>query len=70
MSAVARTEQYLTYFDNHVDTCKGAIGSALAASSAIGSFASGYVSDQCGPQYAIWFPCIFWLVGTVIQTTI
>ncbi|BDD59670.1 hypothetical protein MPDQ_001752 [Monascus purpureus] len=41
MSAAARTEQHPTYFDNPVDTCQGTIGSALAASSVIGSFASG-----------------------------
>ena len=48
MSAVVGTEQYLTFFDNPTGALQGAIGSALAAGSVVGSLMAGPISDKIG----------------------
>ncbi|EDU39939.1 high affinity glucose transporter [Pyrenophora tritici-repentis Pt-1C-BFP] len=46
---------------------QGAIGSALAAGSILGSVMAGPISDKFGRRDALLFACIWWLVGTAIQ---
>lgn len=70
MSAVVGTNQYLEFFDNPTGARQGAIGSALAAGSVLGSALAGYVSDKIGRRDAIWWSCTFWMAGTVIQTAV
>ncbi|KAJ4248814.1 hypothetical protein NW762_012652 [Fusarium torreyae] len=70
MSAVVGTNQYLEFFDNPTGARQGAIGSALAAGSVLGSASAGYVSDKIGRRDAIWWSCIFWIAGTIIQTAV
>ncbi|KAJ5114151.1 sugar transporter [Penicillium angulare] len=70
MSAVVGTDQYLTFFDNPTGVLQGAIGSALAAGSIVGSACSGYFSDWLGRRDAIWYSCVFWLIGTALQTAV
>ncbi|KAK3385571.1 general substrate transporter [Podospora didyma] len=67
MSAIVVTDQYLSYFNNPSGVIQGAIGSALAAGSVIGSAVAGPISDKIGRRDAIMFACIFWLVGTSVQ---
>jgi len=55
------------YFDNPAGVVQGAIGSALAAGSVIGSVIAGPVSDKIGRRDSIMFACLWWLVGTAIQ---
>jgi MFS family permease len=56
-----------TYFNNPNGVAQGAIGSALAAGSVIGSLFAGYVSDKWGRRLALAFACLWWLLGTAIQ---
>jgi len=58
---------YSDYFDNPAGVVQGAIGSALAAGSVIGSVIAGPVSDKIGRRDSIMFACLWWLVGTAIQ---
>lgn len=46
---------------------QGAIGSALAAGSVLGSAVAGPLSDRYGRRDSIMFACVFWLVGTAVQ---
>ncbi|KAF2146382.1 uncharacterized protein K452DRAFT_341028 [Aplosporella prunicola CBS 121167] len=67
MSAIIGTDQYLDYFDNPHGVTQGGINSALAAGSVVGSLISGFISDKWGRRGAIFFACLWWLVGTAIQ---
>lgn len=68
MSAIVGTNQYIEYFNNPHGVQQGAIGSALAAGSVVGSVIAGPISDFMGRRDSIAFACIFWLIGTAIQT--
>lgn len=48
MAAIVTTEQYIDYFDNPSGVKQGAIGSALAAGSVLGSLIAGPISDKWG----------------------
>jgi MFS family permease len=55
------------YFDNPSGVVQGAIGSALAAGSVVGSAMAGPISDKFGRRDALVFACLWWLVGTAVQ---
>lgn len=67
MSAIVVTDQYIEFFHNPSGLIQGAIGSALAAGSVVGSAVAGPISDKIGRRDAIMFACIFWLIGTSVQ---
>ncbi|KAL1893233.1 hypothetical protein Cpir12675_004211 [Ceratocystis pirilliformis] len=67
MSAIVITDQYMDYFDNPHGVVQGAIGSALAAGSVVGSLMAGPISDRWGRRDSIFFACFWWLAGTAIQ---
>jgi MFS family permease len=67
MSAIVGTKQYVDYFDNPHGIIQGAIGSALAAGSVIGSIMAGPLSDWKGRRDSIFIACFFWLAGTSVQ---
>ncbi|KAL9054684.1 MAG: hypothetical protein Q9206_003445 [Seirophora lacunosa] len=67
MSAIIGTEQYVDYFNNPHGIIQGAIGSSLAAGSVIGALFAGPLSDRIGRRDAIFFACLWWLLGTAIQ---
>lgn len=67
MSAIIGTNQYIDFFDNPHGVRQGAINSALAAGSVVGSIMAGPISDKIGRRDSIMFACIWWLVGTAIQ---
>lgn len=67
MSAIVVTEQYLDFFNHPEGALQGAIGSALAAGSVVGSAIAGPVSDRIGRRDSIFFACVFWLIGTSVQ---
>ncbi|CAN9219337.1 unnamed protein product [Alternaria alternata] len=67
MSAIIPSNQYLDYFDNPSGVVQGAIGSALAAGSVVGSAMAGPISDKFGRRDALVFACLWWLVGTAVQ---
>jgi len=67
MSAIVVTDQYIEYFDNPSGLIQGAIGSALAAGSVVGSAVAGPLSDKIGRRDSIFFACIFWIIGTAVQ---
>ncbi|KAH6614832.1 general substrate transporter [Boeremia exigua] len=68
MSAIIGTSQYLEYFSNPAGIAQGIIGAALALGSIIGSLFAGPLSDYVGRRDALLYSCIFWLVGTAVQT--
>ncbi|KAF7190459.1 High-affinity glucose transporter [Pseudocercospora fuligena] len=68
MSAIIGTDQYNEFFDYPAGLRQGAIGSSLAAGSVFGSAIAGAYSDWIGRRQAIFFACIWWLVGTAVQT--
>ncbi|KAF2019055.1 general substrate transporter [Aaosphaeria arxii CBS 175.79] len=67
MSAIIGTNQYRNYFDNPNGLIQGVIGSSLAAGSVVGSIISGFVSDKFGRRKALFFACLWWLLGTSLQ---
>lgn len=69
MSAIIGTDQYLNYFDKPAGIRQGAIGSALAAGSVVGSAIAGPVSDRIGRRDSIAFACLWWLIGTAVQVS-
>ncbi|KAK7901042.1 hypothetical protein LTR67_003328 [Exophiala xenobiotica] len=68
MSAIIGTEQYNAYFNKPAGVTQGAIGSALAAGSVVGSIIAGPISDRIGRRDSIFFACLWWLMGTAVQT--
>ena len=68
ISAIINSDQYLAYFDTPTGITQGAIGSALAAGSVVGSIIAGPVSNLYGRKISLYFACCWWLVGTAIQT--
>lgn len=58
MSAIVITDQYLDYFGNPSGVTQGAIGSALAAGSVIGSLMAGPISDKFGRRDRLVNPLI------------
>ncbi|KAF8854406.1 sugar transporter [Acephala macrosclerotiorum] len=69
MSAIVGTKQYIDYFDNPHGIIQGAIGSALAAGSVVGSLMAGPISDKWGRRDSIFFACFWWLIGTAVQVS-
>lgn len=67
ISAIVVTSQYIDYYNNPAGVIQGAIGSALAAGSVLGSACAGPLSDRFGRRDSIFFSCIFWLIGTAVQ---
>jgi MFS family permease len=55
------------YFNNPSGVEQGAIGSALAAGSVVGSIVTGPLSDKVGRRDALLYSCVFWLFGTALQ---
>ncbi|CZR58457.1 related to high-affinity glucose transporter [Phialocephala subalpina] len=68
MSAIIGTQQYIDYFNNPQGITQGGIGAALAGGSVIGAIMAGPVSNKIGRRDAIFFACIWWLLGTSLQT--
>lgn len=48
MAGIVTSDQYIAFFDNPAGVTQGAIGSALAAGSVIGSLMAGPISDKIG----------------------
>jgi MFS family permease len=69
MSAIVGTEQYIAYFDDPHGIIQGAIGSALAAGSVVGSLMAGPISNKYGRRDSIFFACLWWLIGTAVQVS-
>lgn len=69
MSAIVGTDQYLEYFDNPHGIIQGAIGSAMAAGSVVGSLMAGPFSDRFGRRDSIFFACFWWIIGTAVQVS-
>ncbi|PWY94915.1 hypothetical protein BO94DRAFT_562645 [Aspergillus sclerotioniger CBS 115572] len=67
MSAIIGTNQYIDSFDNSHGVRQGAINSALAVSSVVGSIMAGSISDKIGRRDSIMLACLWWLVGTAVQ---
>lgn len=70
MSAIIGTEQYREYFNNPAGALQGAINSALAAGSVVGSIIAGPISDYIGRRNAIAVACVPWLIGTAVQAAV
>jgi MFS family permease len=68
MSAIIGTKQYNEYFNKPAGVVQGAIGSSLAAGSVVGSIIAGPISNKYGRRDSIMFACLWWLVGTAVQT--
>lgn len=68
MSAIILSDQYRTYFNEPAGAVQGAIGSAMAAGSVIGSAIAGPISNWLGRRNSLMVACAWWLVGTAVQT--
>jgi MFS family permease len=68
MSAIIGTKQYNDFFEKPAGIRQGAIGSALAAGSVVGSIIAGPISNKIGRRDSIAFACLWWLAGTAVQT--
>ncbi|KAJ4330510.1 hypothetical protein N0V87_009931 [Didymella glomerata] len=68
MSAIIGTDQYLDYFNNPAGIDQGVIGAALALGSIGGSIIAGPMSDFFGRRDCLLYSCVFWLIGTAVQT--
>ena len=68
MSAIILVPQYNNYFNSPTGLRQGAIGSALAAGSVVGSIIAGPVSNWVGRRRSLMFAVCWWLVGTAVQT--
>jgi MFS family permease len=68
MSAIILSPQYNNFFDTPTGILQGAIGSALAAGSVVGSAMAGFVSDYMGRRNSLMFAVMWWLLGTAVQT--
>ncbi|KAI2635272.1 general substrate transporter [Xylaria nigripes] len=69
IAAIVVRPQYLEYFNNPSGVVQGAIGSALAAGSVVGSLIAGPISDRFGRRDSVMFACVWWLVGTAVQVS-
>jgi MFS family permease len=69
MSAIIGTTQYIDFFHNPHGIVQGAIGSALAAGSVVGSLTAGPISNKWGRRDSIFFACFWWLIGTAVQVS-
>jgi MFS family permease len=67
MSAIIGTPQYVQYFKNPHGITQGGIGAALAGGSVIGAIMAGPISNKIGRRDAVFFACLWWLVGTSLQ---
>ena len=70
MSAIILSDQYRDFFNEPAGLRQGAIGSALAAGSVVGSIIAGPVSNWLGRRAALLFAVMWWLVGTAVQTAV
>lgn len=68
MSAIIQSEQYRTYFNEPTGAVQGAIGSAMAAGSVLGSAIAGPISNWLGRRNSLMVACGWWVVGTAVQT--
>ncbi|KAI8946075.1 general substrate transporter [Xylaria longipes] len=69
IAAIVITPQYIGYFHNPSGVIQGAIGSALAAGSVVGSLMAGPISNKFGRRDSIMFACFWWLTGTAVQVS-
>ncbi|ETS80906.1 hypothetical protein PFICI_08435 [Pestalotiopsis fici W106-1] len=67
IAAIVTSQQYLDFFNKPAGALQGAIGSALAAGSVLGSAVAGPLSDKIGRRDSIFIACFFWLIGTAVQ---
>jgi MFS family permease len=67
IAAIVTSQQYLEFYHKPAGALQGAIGSALAAGSVVGSAAAGPLSDKIGRRDSIFIACFFWLIGTAVQ---
>jgi len=67
MSAIILSTQYRDFFNEPSGVTQGAIGSALAAGSIIGSLIAGPISNKIGRRDSIMFAALWWLAGTSVQ---
>ena len=70
MSAIILSDQYNEFFNYPAGLRQGAIGSALAAGSVVGSAIAGFVSNRIGRRNSLVFACLWWLAGTAVQTSV
>lgn len=69
VSLVIGTQQYLNFFNNPSGTLQGGINASLAGGSVIGAIFAGTISNKFGRKLALFFSCLWWLVGTTLQVS-
>ena len=73
MSAIIGTNQYLCYFNQYPEGCKGpfayvqgGITASMAGGSWFGALVSGFISDMIGRKKSILVGSVVWVIGSVI----
>ncbi|KAK9427053.1 general substrate transporter [Lipomyces doorenjongii] len=69
MSGVVGTDQYKQYFGNPLGTRQGAITSAMAAGSVVGSLTSSFLADWLSRKKSIQFGAVLWCIGSSLQAS-
>ena len=65
MAAIVTSDQYIDYYNNPAGVTQGAIGSALAAGSVVGSLMAGPISDKIGRRDRYAAP--FLITGLILE---
>ncbi|KAK9384134.1 general substrate transporter, partial [Lipomyces mesembrius] len=69
ISGIIGTDQYQDYYGNPVGVLQGAITSATAAGSFVGSISATVLGDKVSRKVAIQWATILWVIGAIVQST-
>ncbi|KAJ8096617.1 general substrate transporter [Lipomyces tetrasporus] len=69
MSGIIGTVQYQNYYGNPLGVLQGAITSAMAAGSFVGSISASVLGDRVSRKVTIQVATILWCIGAILQSS-